>query len=55
MTAPLSDPANEHVTDTKPVEEAVQAWVQAWSARDKSALLTLWDSDDPDSTYLPAE
>ena len=43
------------VSDSKPIEDVVQAWSEAWNARDLDAVMGLWDEDDPDSTYIPAE
>jgi len=43
------------MSDTKPIEEAVQCWVEAWSDRDKDGVLSLWDNQDSESSYLPAE
>lgn len=38
-----------------PVRESVEAWTAAWSARDPRALMSLWDVDSADASYLPAE
>lgn len=37
------------------VDRAMQDWVDAWSARDRDAVLALWDHADEDAMYLPAE
>ncbi len=38
-----------------PVREAVDAWTAAWSVRDPDALMSLWDTDDAEASYLAAE
>lgn len=38
-----------------PVSAAVRAWTAAWSARDPDTLLKMWDADDAEAIYLPAE
>lgn len=37
------------------LELAVEAWTAAWSNRDTKTILSLWDEQDPQSSYLPAE
>ena len=41
--------------DTAPIDDAIAAWTAAWCTRDTDAILTLWDNQDSDATYLPAE
>ncbi len=43
------------MNDTQPIEDAVQNWTGAWCNRDASAIMALWDHNDPSSAYLPAE
>lgn len=38
-----------------PIEALLSEWAQAWSNRDSSTILRLWDGGDADATYLPAE
>ncbi len=43
------------MSDTASLENAVAQWVAAWCAGDVSAVVSLWDADDPKSSYLAAE
>jgi len=43
------------MTDTSSLDGAVAAWVSAWCNHDVDALMTLWDEEDGESSYLPAE
>ncbi len=43
------------MSDTASLENAVAQWVAAWFAHDADAVLALWDDEDPESNYLPAE
>jgi ketosteroid isomerase-like protein len=37
------------------IEALLSEWAQAWSNRDADTILNLWDGDDVEATYLPAE
>jgi len=37
------------------LESAVDAWTAAWSHRDTKTIVSLWDEQDAQSSYLPAE
>jgi len=41
--------------ETTPIRAAAEAFWVAWSGRDVAGLTELWDTDDPASSYLPAE
>lgn len=43
------------MSEIKPIEEAVRCWIEAWSNRDKDGVLSVWDDQDSEATYLPAE
>ena len=43
------------MTKETSIEFAVQSWGNAWSNRNKKEVLALWDGEDPDTFYLPAE
>lgn len=43
------------VDDTNPIGQTADAFWDAWSRRDADELINLWDTDDPASSYLPAE
>lgn len=38
-----------------PIEALLSEWAQAWSNRDSDAILSLWDGNDTEATYMPAE
>ncbi|MEQ8508130.1 MAG: nuclear transport factor 2 family protein [Rhodospirillaceae bacterium] len=42
-----------HQTETP--ELALNAWIKAWTNRDTETILSLWDEQDAQSSYLPAE
>ncbi len=37
------------------IESALDAWTAAWSNRDTKTIVSLWDQQDAQSSYLPAE
>lgn len=43
------------VDETDPIRGAAEAFWDAWSRRNRDELSELWDTDDPASSYLPAE
>lgn len=41
--------------NTSPIKDSVENWETAWSTRNAEAILGLWDRNDINASYLPAE